>query len=154
VHHREAKRATCERAIVETAMIFFGYELLSGDFLARPVSPFGLPFWAIAWFDLVTGYLAAMTLAGLTARHRGLGDLLGQVPLMPLYWLLVSAAAYRAAWQFARAPFKWEKTEHGLSLTRPAPFVSPKENVEARRQASPDDKRGIGAGRGNRTLDT
>lgn len=32
---------------------------------------------------------------------------------MPLYWLLISAAAYRALWQYATAPFKWEKTEHG-----------------------------------------
>jgi glycosyltransferase XagB len=32
---------------------------------------------------------------------------------MPLYWLLVSAAAYRALWQFMTARFEWEKTEHG-----------------------------------------
>jgi len=29
---------------------------------------------------------------------------------MPVYWLLISAA-----WQFATARFKWEKTEHGLA---------------------------------------
>jgi hypothetical protein len=33
---------------------------------------------------------------------------------MPLYWLLISVAAYRALWQFMTAPFTWEKTEHGL----------------------------------------
>ncbi len=38
---------------------------------------------------------------------------------MPLYWLLVSAAAYRALWQFMTARFKWEKTEHG----RPSEIV-------------------------------
>jgi len=27
----------------------------------------------------------------------------------------VSAAAYRAVWQLIRAPFYWEKTEHGVS---------------------------------------
>ena len=38
---------------------------------------------------------------------------------MPLYWLLISAAAYRALWQFMTARFVWEKTEHGLARTRP-----------------------------------
>ena len=38
---------------------------------------------------------------------------------MPIYWLLISAAAYRALWQFATARFEWEKTEHGLA-TAPA----------------------------------
>ena len=74
---------------------------------------FGVPFWTIAWFDLVAGYLAAMALALLAARRRRLFRLTWHVLLMPLYWLLISAAAYRALWQFATAPFKWEKTEHG-----------------------------------------
>jgi hypothetical protein len=47
------------------------------------------------------------------------GFLLRQIPLMPLYWLLISAAAYRALWQFMTARFVWEKTEHGLARTRP-----------------------------------
>ena len=38
--------------------------------------------------------------------------------LMPLYWLLISAAAYRALWQFMTARFMWEKTEHGLGRAR------------------------------------
>ena len=37
-----------------------------------------------------------------------------KIPPMPLYWLLISAAAYRALWQFMTARFEWEKTEHGL----------------------------------------
>jgi glycosyltransferase XagB len=46
-------------------------------------------------------------------RRRGYRFLLAQIPLMPLYWLLISAAAYRALWQFLTARFVWEKTEHG-----------------------------------------
>jgi hypothetical protein len=33
---------------------------------------------------------------------------------MPLYWLLISGAAYRAIWQFMTDRFAWEKTEHGV----------------------------------------
>jgi cellulose synthase/poly-beta-1,6-N-acetylglucosamine synthase-like glycosyltransferase len=89
-------------------------ELAGGDLLAMPASVFGTPFWAIAWFDLVTGYAAGMILAHLAVRRRGLTRLSRHVPLMPFYWLLISAASYRALWQFVAAPFKWEKTEHGL----------------------------------------
>jgi hypothetical protein len=30
---------------------------------------------------------------------------------------MISAAGWRAAWQFVFDPFRWEKTEHGLSKT-------------------------------------
>lgn len=115
------------------------YEFLGGALMVRPSSGLGLPFWSIAWFDLVMGYIAAMTLALLAARRRKLSRLSWQILLMPLYWLLISAAAYRAVWQFASAPFKWEKTDHGRADVRPARKFMGEE---------------IGAGRGNRTLDT
>ena len=54
-----------------------------------------------------------MGLGLLAVRRRGYRALLTRVPLMPLYWLLISAAAYRALWQFLTARFEWEKTEHG-----------------------------------------
>jgi cellulose synthase/poly-beta-1,6-N-acetylglucosamine synthase-like glycosyltransferase len=114
-------------------------ELVGGRILSLPTSFFGVPFWTVAWFDLVTGYAAAMALALLAVRRRKLFHLCRQVLLMPVYWLLISAAAYRAVWQFATAPFKWEKTEHG----RPA-----------RLPQQPALRRGNGAGSGNRTRDT
>jgi cellulose synthase/poly-beta-1,6-N-acetylglucosamine synthase-like glycosyltransferase len=94
--------------------VLAGVELAGGGLLARPESLFGWPFWLIAWFDLLVGYLASMGLGLLALRRRGYRVLLKQVPLMPLYWLLISAAAYRALWQFLTARFEWEKTEHGL----------------------------------------
>ena len=60
----------------------------------------------------------SMALAGIAAWRRGLTRLTWHVALMPLYWLLVSAAAYRALWQFVTVPFKWEKTEHGAAAAR------------------------------------
>jgi hypothetical protein len=37
--------------------------------------------------------------------------------LMPLHWLLLSLAAWRALYQLIRDPYRWEKTEHGLAKT-------------------------------------
>jgi len=82
---------------------------------------FGWSFWLVAWFDLAVGYLATMGLGLLAVRHRGYQALLIQIPLMPAYWLLISAAAYRALWQFMTARFEWEKTEHGLGSRQRQP---------------------------------
>ncbi|MFD2331280.1 glycosyltransferase family 2 protein [Cohnella sp. GCM10020058] len=35
--------------------------------------------------------------------------------LSPIYWVLMSVAAIKAAWQLITKPFYWEKTVHGLS---------------------------------------
>lgn len=34
---------------------------------------------------------------------------------MPIYWAMISAAAWRALWQLHAAPFLWEKTPHQLT---------------------------------------
>ncbi len=97
---------------------FYGlvlFDLARGEFLARPESMLSVPLWVLAAGNLIVGYAAAMGLGFMTVRARGLKSLLRQVALMPLYWLLVSAAAYRAIWQFVTARFTWEKTEHGVT---------------------------------------
>ena len=70
---------------------------------------------AVAVINFAGGYavnliLGAMSLRG--TRHKGLWP---HVIFIPVYWLFVSAAAYRAIWQLIRAPFYWEKTGHGVS---------------------------------------
>jgi cellulose synthase/poly-beta-1,6-N-acetylglucosamine synthase-like glycosyltransferase len=93
-----------------------GLELAGGALLALPESALGLPLWTMAALDLTAGYLAALGVGLLAVCRRGHRSLITQVPLMPVYWLLISAAAYRAIWQFITAQrFQWEKTEHGIS---------------------------------------
>jgi len=101
--------------------VLAAFELASGGFLGPPSSLIALPFWVVAWFVLVTGYAGAMALGLSAVRKRGYRELVRQVPFMPLYWLLVSAAAYRGLWQFVRDRFAWEKTEHGLAPPKAAP---------------------------------
>ncbi|HKQ95456.1 MAG TPA: glycosyltransferase [Aestuariivirgaceae bacterium] len=58
-------------------------------------------------------------LAGLMGiRARGLKGFAGSLLTMPAYWLLISAAAFLALWQFFRNRFHWNKTEHG-HMTQP-----------------------------------
>jgi cellulose synthase/poly-beta-1,6-N-acetylglucosamine synthase-like glycosyltransferase len=61
------------------------------------------------------GYLSTIALgfAGLARRRQpGHGWIL---LLAPVYWGLLSIAAWRALWQLWRDPTRWEKTEHGVS---------------------------------------
>jgi cellulose synthase/poly-beta-1,6-N-acetylglucosamine synthase-like glycosyltransferase len=63
----------------------------------------------------VLGYGVAMLAAVKALRRRGLYGWWFTIATMPAYWLLISAAAWLALWQFVFAPFSWNKTEHGLS---------------------------------------
>lgn len=69
-------------------------------------------FWIVSLVNLVAGYVLAVSLGFVAVRRRGWRDLALHSLLMPAYWLLISAVAYRALWQLVRAPFFWEKTPH------------------------------------------
>ena len=64
---------------------------------------------------LVSGYAATMIAGRRGLRRLGITGWLIPIATMPAYWLLMSAAAWLALWQFIVAPFHWNKTEHGLS---------------------------------------
>jgi ABC-type dipeptide/oligopeptide/nickel transport system permease component len=77
-----------------------------------PESVLGRSLLWIGVFNLIVGYLSAIWLGAAACARRGQRLLSAHAILMPLYWLAISLAAYRALWQLARAPFYWEKTEH------------------------------------------
>lgn len=66
---------------------------------------------------LVAGYLASAMLGLVGLKRRGLLRHAWVLLLMPLHWLLLSAAAWRALYQLVHDPFRWEKTAHGLART-------------------------------------
>jgi len=93
--------------------VLLAYHALSGQ-LFTPAETFaGAVFWTIAWINLAAGYLMSILVGALSAWRRGQPGLALSALLMPLCWLLVSAAAYRALYQLATDPYFWEKTEHG-----------------------------------------
>jgi hypothetical protein len=61
------------------------------------------------------GYCVTMLAGYVALRKRGLGGWWFTIATMPVYWFLISVAAWLALWQFIFAPFTWNKTEHGLS---------------------------------------
>jgi cellulose synthase/poly-beta-1,6-N-acetylglucosamine synthase-like glycosyltransferase len=81
--------------------------------LLLPVLPEWLVWVSFANLLFGNGVIVYLSLlAGFKRRTYGL------VPFAlfsPVYWLLHSVAAYKAAWQLLVNPFYWEKTTHGLS---------------------------------------
>ncbi len=69
----------------------------------------------LALFTLLLGYVAFASVAIAGQRRRKFSSTVFVVLTTPLYWLMLSAAAWRAVWQLASAPYHWEKTEHGLA---------------------------------------
>ena len=70
--------------------------------------------WLVALGNLVVGIAAPMLAAALAVVRRRRAWLLPAVLWMPVYWLVISVAGYRALIDLARRPFHWEKTRHGL----------------------------------------
>ena len=66
-------------------------------------------------FNLLAGNGAFTYLLMLGPIRRGWLNLIPFSFTVFGYWVLISIAAYKALWQLLRAPFFWEKTQHGVS---------------------------------------
>jgi cellulose synthase/poly-beta-1,6-N-acetylglucosamine synthase-like glycosyltransferase len=66
---------------------------------------------------LLSGYSISAALVIIGLARRRLLSCGWALLLMPVYWLLLSLAAWRALFQLLRDPYRWEKTEYGLPRT-------------------------------------
>jgi len=98
--------------------VLLAHHWLSGSLLAPAESTAGAVLWAIAGINLAIGYVVSILVGIVSVLRRRRPGLALHALLMPVYWLLVSAAAYRAIYQLVRAPYLWEKTEHGSAPRR------------------------------------
>jgi hypothetical protein len=64
---------------------------------------------------IIAGYASAIVIGavGLTRRRQSRHAWI--LLLAPVYWGLLSIAAWRALWQLLHDPYRWEKTAHGVS---------------------------------------
>ncbi|WP_372422223.1 glycosyltransferase [Salinarimonas chemoclinalis] len=78
------------------------------------LAPLPLPIAILATTTCAWGLATTFAVAGLALRRRRRRDLLALVPTMPLYFFLVSVAAWRGLQDLVRRPYHWHKTSHGL----------------------------------------
>lgn len=86
----------------------------------------GRPAWMLEVFPALAHYSALVSLvlgnfffvylSLLGAAGRAEDDLAPYALLVPIYWLLISVAAYKALYELIARPHYWHKTEHGLHL--------------------------------------
>jgi hypothetical protein len=63
-------------------------------------------------FNLLIGYIAMIKLANRAFELRGKRPDAGALVALPIYWLLMSLASYRALFELVLRPHHWEKTSH------------------------------------------
>lgn len=103
---------------------FYGYPMKPWQMI-YPLTPEYDYFWSMVSrvFFVLT---ATMFLANfffifthlMACLRRGLADLAGYALVMPLYWVLISIAAWKGFLQLFFKPFYWEKTIHGLDTPK------------------------------------
>ncbi len=64
-------------------------------------------------FIIGNGFFIYLNMLGAFKRHNY--QLMPYALTVPIYWLLMTVAAYKGLWQLIHNPFFWEKTNHGLS---------------------------------------
>lgn len=114
---------------VATALAFPVCTLLTLDALldGRVMRQDTIPSALSAGIGLVlfaAGLVAIWAPALVGVCRRRFWTLLPWVALLPFYYVLASAAAWRGAWELLRSPFRWNKTEHGLALTSRAGAIT------------------------------
>jgi glycosyltransferase XagB len=93
------------------------YSIAMGTFFPVGADLAGAILFGLSNGALVAGYLTSAALGLIGLKRRGLLSQAWVLLLMPLHWLLLSAAAWRALYQLLRDPYRWEKTAHGLART-------------------------------------
>lgn len=94
-------------------MALFIYQVIS--LLWLPNLGDGAFLLGVAIFNLVGGYSTYAMLAHAVHRRQGIRLSLKCHSSLPFYWLLISAAGWRALLHLMYKPHHWEKTPHGLS---------------------------------------
>lgn len=86
---------------------------------------FPQPLFLAASISFFIGNFVFVYTCALGALRRGYFSLVKYTLLLPLYWALMSVAAWKGALQLIYRPSYWEKTTHGLGRPDELPVVEP-----------------------------
>jgi glycosyltransferase XagB len=133
VHMRRPGRLVRELTLAGAIafQLFFACNVLAA--LVHPLFMVGLcyclltapPFETVGAMDaapvfaatFLSGYISTIALDVIGLKRRGLLTHAWVLVLTPVYWFLLSLAAWRALLQLLYDPQRWEKTEHGMART-------------------------------------
>jgi cellulose synthase/poly-beta-1,6-N-acetylglucosamine synthase-like glycosyltransferase len=117
-------------------------DFLNGTLAMASADLFATLHKSIALTTLLSGYVCSALLGLIGLARRGMLRNGWVLLTIPLYWLLLSLAAWRAVVQLMTAPHRWEKTEHGGARTSLRARLKQREPVMTAMPRSP--RRGAG----------
>ena len=88
------------------------YDVGSGRLMAGSVGTIEAGAWWLAVATLIASYVSTMLLGALAVGQRRRATLIPHLALLPVYWLAISLAAYRALRELLVDPYHWHKTPH------------------------------------------
>jgi cellulose synthase/poly-beta-1,6-N-acetylglucosamine synthase-like glycosyltransferase len=95
--------------------VALGWQIAMGWLWAEKSSLADMVFAGLHLMTLVTGYAISGLLGILGLARRRMMFCAWTLWLMPVYWLLLSVAAWRALFDLILEPYAWDKTEHALA---------------------------------------
>jgi cellulose synthase/poly-beta-1,6-N-acetylglucosamine synthase-like glycosyltransferase len=105
-------------ALVHPLFLAVGlFRLFTGTLLTGDGGVLQMVLLALYAVIFVAGYVATAVLSIIGLSRRNLLRHAYSLVLVPVLWLMLSAAAWRALFQLFYAPYHWDKTEHGLAKT-------------------------------------
>lgn len=138
VHTRHPLRLFKKMGLKQTFYFFFTF---GGNIIMPLLNPI---LWLVTFVSLIdkslTDYLFTPEITSIAIFNLILGNIIyvilhlipciikkqySSIPyafLMPLYWIIMSYAAWKGALQLIYKPFYWEKTNHGLSSIQRQPI--------------------------------
>jgi hypothetical protein len=99
-------------ALLHAFIVFFMIGIVLKLAAVSTLSSRELMLLAIDGSNILAGYGGLILLAYRSTRPSERKGFWGVAARIPVYWLAMSAAAWRAAWQLWRRPHFWEKTPH------------------------------------------
>jgi hypothetical protein len=101
--------------------------LLAGSGATGAVTPLHLT-------TIAAGFVSTIVVGLMSLARRGQLRQGWILALTPIYWACLSIAAWRALYQLLSEPYKWEKTEHGLSPQSDQPPLRGRPSPATRRR--------------------
>jgi len=99
--------------VMPILILIFIYWLISQTAMFDPVYPAVLLYINLINLLIGNGFMIHLFLLSGFKRHYY--ELMPWSITVPIYWILMSWAAYKGLWQLVFNPFYWEKTHHGLT---------------------------------------
>jgi cellulose synthase/poly-beta-1,6-N-acetylglucosamine synthase-like glycosyltransferase len=96
------------------------YQLMTQDFCFSLHDPTEQFICVLNMFVFFLGYGISIAAGWRAIRLKKIDGWWRELATLPVYWLMMTLAAWKATWQFIVAPFHWNKTEHGLSAFQKA----------------------------------